>query len=425
MRHYSLYVICITITVGLIALSCHDTPVEPQPKTYPLDLTVTSENTSVKLEWTALTVSTFEEYIIVRSEDSIPDSPEPELVGNATIVKRIDQSDITEFIDFAPPISKSVYYKVYGKIGNRFLSTPTVRANLSLQIINLRTDAVAIDQEKNEIIGYDRSAQNLFIYNYRSEEVSLQKFISLSNPIIKLGSYNSKNEIYITDQFGSMYVFDRGNLNLIRQSTNFTRAYDFIYDQGRFIITTQASTNLVMDRSTMQVVDEESGLSTQRRLYAGERNGDELEILEIGTNHINKYILDNTDLKLVSSNQEIPGGSQLISDARPDGSEFMINGSGNIIDNDLQHVAVLEDGVKFHSFTKYTSDGSKLFTVGFFLNEILLKFFDVEDGYKKISENQIITSPTHMFSDEDEVFLMAIIFLNGGVRTALFNYDIP
>lgn len=424
MRHYLLFTV-VLIAFGLLTESCHETLIEPVPLTYPLDLTVTSENTSAELHWTPLTVSTFEEYIIVRSEDSIPDSPEPELIGNATIIARIDKAEVTEFFDFAPPISKSVYYKVYGKIGNRFLSTPTIRTDLSFQIIDLRADVSYVVQEKNEIIGYDRSTQILFIYNYRTEKIRVQKFIALNNPIIRFGTYNSIEQIYITDQFGIMYVHNIGNLELSRQSNSFARAIDFIYDKGRFVIATQSGSILVMDRATMQITDEDPGLTNQRSIYRGERNGDELEILEIGFNQVNKYILGNNSISRVSSNQDIPSGFQLITASHPDGSQFIINGSGRIIDNNIQNLGSLEDGVQFYNLFKYTEDGSKLFTVGFLLNEIILKFFDVEKDYEKISENQIISFPVSMFSDDEEAYLMSIVFLNGGVRTVIFNYKIP
>ncbi len=424
MKHYLLIVI-VLITAALFTESCHEILIEPPPVTYPLDLTVTSENTSAVLEWTALTVSSFEEYIIVRSEDSIPDSPEPELIGNATIVARIDQADITEFIDFAPPISKSIYYKVYGKVENRFLSTPTIRTDLSIQIIDLRADISCIIQERSEIIGYDRSTQILFAYNYRTEKIRVQKFVALNNPIIRFGTFNSVEEIYLTDQFGVMYIYNIDNLNLSRQSNNFDQPFDFIYDKGRFVIATLSGSILVMDRATMQITDVDAGLNNQRSLLRGESNGDELEIMEIGFNQINKYILDNNNISKVGSNPDIPRGFQLITAGHPDGKEFVINGSGRIIDNNIQNVGILEDGVQFYNSVKYTVDGSKLFTVGFILNEIKLKFFDVENDYAKISENQIIAFPINMFSDDDDVFLMSIVFLNGGVRTVIFNYNIP
>jgi len=424
MRHYILFLI-VLITTGLMVQSCHETPVEPPLKTYPLHLSVTSDNTSAVLNWTTLTVSSFEEYIIVRSEDSIPDSPEPELVGSATIVARIDQADESEFIDFAPPISRSVYYKVYGKIGDRFLSTPTVRTDLSIQIIDLRVDISEINQAKDEFIGYDRANQILFIYNYRTEEIRVQKFIPHTNPIIRIGSYNSNNEIYLTDQSGVMYIYNYGNLNLVRKSNGFAQPVDFIYDKGRFIIAAQSGSIFVMDRATMQITDTDPGIINLRKLYPGERNGDELEILEIGTSQVNKYILENNGISKVSSKTDIPGGFQLITAGHPDGNQFIINGSGKIIDNELQNVGGLEDGVQFYNLLRYTEDGSKLFSAGFFLNKINLKFFDVEDDYDKISENQISAFPINMFSDDEDVYLISVVFLNGGVRTVIFNYTIP
>ena len=424
MKHYLLFTF-VLIALGLLFESCNESPVDPALKSYPLELTVISENSTAELHWTELTVSTFEEYIIVRSEDSIPDSPEPELVGNAIIVERIDKADITEFIDFATPISESVYYKVYGKIGDHYLPTPTVRIDLSIQIIDLRADISEIDLEKKEIVAYDRASQILFIYNYQSAKIRVQKFVPFSNPTIRLGTYNSVDEIYVTDQTGVMYIYNPSNLNLSRRSSSFPQPINFIYDEGRFIIARLHGAISIMDRATLQIRDVEGDIINQRSLYKGNRNGDELEIIEIGFAQINKYILENNDLRRVDFNADFPGGFQLITAAHPDGNQFVVNGSGRIIDNDLNFLGSLERGTQFYNQIKFTEDGSKLFTVGFQLNEFNLKFFDVNNKYEKITENMVSFSPIKMFSDDVNVYLMTVIFLNGGVRTLISNYKIP
>gem|GEM_PF-3183548 len=424
MKHYILFAVILT-AFSLLIESCNDSLVEPGPTTYPLELTVISENSTAELHWTELTVSTFEEYIIVRSEDSIPDSPEPELVGNAIIVERIDKATTTEFVDFATPISQSVYYKVFGKIGDHYLPTPTVRIDLSIQIIDLRADVSEIDLKKKEIVAYDRATQILFVYNYASAKIRVQKFIPFSNPIIRLGAYNSVDEIYITDQNGVMYIYNPSNLHLIRQSSSFPQPINFIYDEGRFIIARLHGAIAIMDRATLQIQDVEGDIINQRSLYKGKRNGEELEILEIGFSQMNKYILENNDLRRVDSNADFPGGFQLITAEHPDGNQFVINGSGRIIDNDLNFLGSLEGGGQFYNQIQYTEDGSKLFAVGFHINEFKLKFFDVKNQYAKLSENKVSFSPVKMYSDDTNVYLMTVIFLNGGVRTLISNYKIP
>ena len=423
MKHYLLLALLLTFA-GLMLVSCHDTPVEPSKSDYPLELTVVSENSSVELHWTELTVSSFEEYIIVRSQDPIPDSPEPELIGNAIIVERIDKVKVTEFIDFAPPISKTVYYKVFGKIDGRFLPTPAVRVDLSIQIIDLRADFTEIDQDKQEIIGFDRTSQSLFIYNYATEKIRVQTFASFSNPTIRIGNYNGVDEIYVTDQSGVMYIYSRANLHMIRQSTSSPYSIDFIYDQGRFILARYTGDVVIMDRATLQIQDIENGIFNQRSLLRGVRTNDELEILEVGINQINKYIVEGNSLRRVGFITDIPGGS-LKTAEHPDGRQFVVNSTGRVLNNELEFVAKIEDGLQFYNQIEYTEDGSQLFTAGFQVNEFKLKFFDVEDEYNKISENKISVSPIKMFADDDKVYLMSIVFLNGAVRTAIFNYKIP
>lgn len=413
------------ITFGLLFQSCEKTAVDPEFVGYPMDLTIISENSSAELHWTELTVSSFEEYIIVRSVDSIPDSPIPELIGNATIVTRIDKAGTTEFIDFSPPISKRVFYKVYGKIGDRYLPSQTVRIDLSVQIIPYRADVSEIDKANNEIVAYDRSSQTLFVYNYKTEKIRVQKFISFSNPIIRIGQYNGQDEIYITDQSGVMYIYNPNNLNLSRSSNQFPSVANFIYDEGRFILARFNGSIAVMDRKTLQIKDTEFGIINQRSIYTGIRNGENLEILEIGINRVNRYVLTENNLQLLSTNADFPSGFQLNTGRHPDGSQFIVNSSGLIINGNLDLIATLENGVQFYSQVAYSQDARRIITVGRQLNVFVLKFFDVNDEYALLSENDISSSPIKIFSDDESAYLISIVFLNGGVRTLISKYSIP
>ena len=76
--------------------ACEKEVIDNTDKNFPIDLTAESLGQLTKLTWTPTNISTFEEYLIVRSSDSIPTGIEP---TNNQIIARIDDYEEATFTD--------------------------------------------------------------------------------------------------------------------------------------------------------------------------------------------------------------------------------------------------------------------------------------------------------------------------------------
>lgn len=410
----------------LVWQGCDDASVEPGPFEYPIKLQVNGSSSNVALSWTEATVSTFEEYVVVRSIDPIPETKDPEVVGNQVIIARLDEIDATAFVDFSTPFEPKLYYKVFADIGERFLPSATVEVTQPLQLVEYRTDALEIDHDADEIIGFDRSLDVLFVYNYTEQKMKAQTQWGFNFPFIRTGQYNLRDELYAVDQSQSLlYVFDREDLGYIQQFSAPSGVVDFFYLNGLFFITFTNGNIQVRSRDNFQQLASRSTTNGNRVLHVLKNDAQEIEFVEIGFTTVIKYRWSSNTLLEIDRRSDISGTSQLTTAIHPDRSEFIINNAGRVIGSDLADRGSLGTGLQFHNTMTYSDDGSMVATIGFVGNNNALRFFTTEDNYPEVSNNQLNFTPVMMWSDNGQIYTSTVIFVSGGIRSVINTYDLP
>lgn len=426
MRCSELTLFLIGLSVAMSMWSCEERVIEPNDFEYPLELTIENQGNGFYLSWTEVPVSTFEEYLVIRSQEPIDDNPTPEVTGLAEIAARIDEMGRTHFQDLAPPIATDLYYKVYARIGERFLLSPTVHVEQDLQLLSLRADRVSVDTLANEIIAYDRSRSVLFIYDYANREIRHQRNISFNNPVIRFGTFQGEEEIYIADPFSltTISILDRSSLEITTTLIASWYIHDFQYTNDRFIVAHDNITNgtRIYRRNTLaQETTAPMSGSSYRLLALGPRASDRL-FYEFTIQTSNKYRLTDNSV-ILDKHVELPlSGSQVVVGVSPGAEEFAVTNFGHILNDELETVAVLEDGLQFYQLFTYSDDGRTLIGFSFEQSMPVLKAFDVSDDYSLTSSRKLSFSPLSIFADNGAVYAIGVVFVNNDVRTLITKY---
>ena len=418
----SFAIICL---VTLILQGCDDPSIAPTPFEYPISLSGSQGQFAVTLEWQEVSVSTFEEYFILRSQDSIPDTPEPEITGLTTLVTRIDQQEITTFTDSQFPISQTLYYKAYAKIGDRFLMSPTVRVDLDLQVFNLRADALTVDIDEHVIIAYDRSQQLLFAYDYISREILEQRQHFFNVPLIHFGTYNGSKEIYLSDRSTSLFIINRETL--VTKQTMFTtyNIQDFKYDDERFFIARDgpsSSSLAVYRRSNLTLAEQINSVINFTRNVQVLGESPEQKVMDLAINQMARYSVTGTDISQDFLKQVVVSGSQVFSSVRPGQDEIVLTNNGHIVNSNIESITTLDGGSRFFQSFAFSPDGDRLFGSAFNLNTVEISIYDATSNYALIKRIPINFSPTRIFADDENVYAVGLVFLGGVNKTIISKF---
>jgi hypothetical protein len=397
-------------------------PIEPDGFEYPLELTTTQNQSVTTLHWSEATVSTFEEYIILRSTMSIPDGPEPEVNSNTVIIGRVDQRKVTTFEDLNAPLSNTLYYKVYAKIAGRFLMSPTIAHDQNLSLIPMRADVSLPIQDQGLLLGYDRLTRTLFVYDYINRELLRSQIIQqLSVPILSMDP--TTNEILIGEN-GTIYFYDFTTLEL--KQTFFPGLFRDLQSIEGWIYIQKASSPYgfaLYRRSDLSFRKELTVLQADwRKFYiqVDPKSPFKATIYDFATTGSARYKQDGTNLTSDLTRFNTLPGSIVSIIRRPSHDEFVVNTSGSIVDVNLQQVDILENGQFSYSFYDYSPDGKNLFALTF-LNSPVLRIYNAENEYNFRKEhplsNQI--SPISLFTDANAVNVVSLAFADGSWKTLI------
>ncbi|MDX1478763.1 MAG: WD40 repeat domain-containing protein [Saprospiraceae bacterium] len=416
--------ICLFLYALLLATACSDPDITPAPFAYPLALTADQKDHSVDLNWTQVDVSSFEEYIILRSIDSIPDTPEPEVSGLTAIVARIDQRTKTTFTDFQLPIESDVYYKVYARIGGRFLMSPTRHVGLNFQVIDFRADVMAADTAHDEIVGFDRARDLLFRYNYEEDEVQASELYTLNTPIIRFGQYQGKDEVYLCDRNSVIFIADRESLHWSHTINTAFNVLDFVVVDELIIVTRSNGTIAVYDRAQRQQRSTVGSVTINPRFLAAASTGDNVvTVWEFALTQVARYRITGWSLGIERMEPIVVAGSAVLLSPRPDYLVFAMSNFGQIMDANLEPVTALEGGSNFYQGLTFSPDGTRLFTAGFGVENAEIKMFDVTADYALDRVYPFSFTPTNLFADEGTLYSTAVLFVNGAARTLISKID--
>lgn len=421
-KHPGIVVLAFLAVFSLLLPACDTLDIKPDTFEYPLDLEVTQNESILTLSWSPATVSTFEEYIILRSTDPIRDSAEPEVMGNTFILARIDERNVTTFQDVNTPITDTLYYKVYAKIADRFLMTATVAHDQNLHLIPVRSDAVAFVPETGHLVGIDRSLSTIYVYDLNAREMIENKPANqFSSPMIR-PDY-STGEILVGDN-SSLYIFDYHTLTV--KNTSFPGTFRDMHFRNGYIYLQRAQfpyAFALYRRSDMSLRDEISVIQNDwRKSFVRIENENPVQatIYDFAVTGSARYVQNGNDLSLDLSSQSAINGSFTVFAAHPTQDEFIVSNTGTIIDENLQQTGILNNGAIGFNFFTYSPDGKTLYGITFQASSIL-RSYDVDNDYAFIEERMLSNqvSPLHLFADSQNVHIVSQAFVDGTQKTLI------
>ena len=412
------------LSFGLLLLvaSCADPAINQEAPAYPIEMQGNRLDLGVSLTWTQVTVSTFEEYLVIRSTEPIEDSTEPDLGQFGVVAARIDAYDENSHIDFDFPVEEKLYYKVYAKIGDRFLFSPTIKIDLDFQLLDFRVDQFHVDIESHELIGFDRTRDQLFTYNYQTDEVGQTSVQNWSNPIIRTGQFAGQEEIYVLN--GSQLLILNRSDHTVKSSFFMTSSIiDYQYANGFFAVAANSgiTRNYIYRRSTQSLISNRvAPSSSSKKIFLKDQGDGTLLLYDFTLTERAIFRVDiNGFLSTVSSEVEFSLGSFMIGASNSDMTDFVITNAGQMVDASLANTRVLDGGIQFYQGFTFADDDSALFALTPDTRNV--RVYDATDNYKFDQEIRLNFNASALFADEGRLHAFGLLFTGGSVRTVFLD----
>ncbi len=243
----------------------------PDNNTSPLNLTLSIENDSVRLKWNPLNVSTFKQYIVFRSLDSIPDVAEfPDFVINRTEIFITDDQEKIEHTDHYISNFEDIHYKVYAEFDDgRFIYSPTITIPSKAKALPFCFFHGAIIPETNHMI-ISTEFHKIIKYDFVQHKVLTEKEISSTNNIIRIGDAGNGMEVFVYSQdpqASKFHILDINSLEVKVEKYMGGQITDISPSDNGYFFLAMNNKVVSMQRSDLIALDTiESSLSGVRRL---------------------------------------------------------------------------------------------------------------------------------------------------------------
>lgn len=357
-----------------------DTP-EEVAQVPALQLQVDQQLSLTNLTWTRVNVTGFQEYVILQSHEDIPNSPEPETNSNVTIAARFDDNTVTTFASISTLFTPQTCYKLYTKVNDRFLYSPTVCIDNQAKVLHGFFDRVGYSEETNQLVMFDRINSTLALYNVHTEEVTTSIFENqLSFPFFLMATQSGVTSAFALDQ--NQQRIRKYNLPGLSLATSETFFNGLIGGEasGPFLFIGSQNTGSsfqVLNNNTMAVLDSRPGFSGQRQYAVFP--GDTMVVLEVWETGKRLYRIKG-DGKIVSMNEFLDGVSQLSLQNTCDASatHFIGGRFSTIVDmNAITMTSLMDDINSLSIYSRFSEDGSKAIILGQDQQQFFLEIHDI------------------------------------------------
>ena len=398
----------------------------------PLTLQADQNLSLTELHWNAVKVTGFREYIILQSTNEIPATPTPEVSANVTILKRIDDADVTSFSTSNILFTPDVCYKLYVSIEDRFIQSPNICVHQDFQLFNGFYDRAAHEDGIDEMVMFDRVNQRLSSYNYKEGTITRSvNEIFLSFPILELSQWEDNISLFAYDQSPGVlrkYRYPELTSSMSKDFGGVLFAANF---HEQFIVAAIEDFNgslKVLSRSNLSVLDSKQGLLGNRNVAVFE--GDPLITLDISDNEILRYNIDGSG-KLALIDTKAHGISQPSSqNAAAQGTDLFISGRlGTIVDRDGNIAGTLNSNPNETVWMARFSEDERKVVYG--LNagiNLRLEIADISN-LGNITRLSTFNIPSANYSDmvvEDGIiYLTGVTFDSGQAQTFTLKYPMP
>ena len=397
----------------------------------PLTLHAEQNLSLITLSWEPVRVTGFKEYIILQSTNDIPDAPTPEVNIETTVLKRIDDRDVHSFTLTNTLFSPRLCFKLYTSVDDRFMYSSTLCLDQDMTIFSGFHDRAGHEEGLDDIVAFDRSNSRLSIIDYKNGSVTKNiEEINLSFPLFEVSTFEGVTDVFAYDQSPPrMRKYNYPHLNTLTfKNFNSILFAARPYKQFIFITLEEFSKSFqVLNRSNLNVVDTESGITGNRNLAVFD--GTPLVVLEIGDLAINKYTIDPLG-KITLIEQKPFGITQVNSqNTTANNDDYYIGGRfGTMVDRNAEIVGSITNGINtFVIMSRFSSDNSRLVTI---MSDNVGTELVVYDASAMPSISKIVsyTLPQASYADviieNGIIYVMGITFTGGQSQTFILKYPI-
>jgi len=313
---------------------------------------------SVKLTWSGLNNVGFNEYIIYRWADQISDP------FYADVIARIEDVNVTSFIDNEPPHTTNLEYQV---VGLRWLEDPIFSNKQELirnDIVNLEISPFDMLHDKNQnLIYFIEESGIISIYDYSIDKIIKTIDTQAELGYSALGFHNNKNELYVPRNDGFVFIYDANTLQKIDQIDVGLYASSVVYNDGKLFISNGNALSKVFDRDTKSILEYfGDNRSTRLKLIPNSNT----EIVEItlyihSPTEIDYYSFDESGQEINHINDRYNGDYPLdakIFNIFPSGSKIITSKKGAIYTKSLTYESSLPPSNFVFSSFAFSNDNN-------------------------------------------------------------------
>ncbi len=424
--------VCLGILAGsLVIHSCSLDDGGGSSSSPALALNLSQELSLTNLSWTPVNVTDFSEYILLQSSEDIPDSPTPIVNNTTTVIKRIDDADITTHASTNILFSTRTCYKLYADVGNRFLFSPTVCVDKGITLISGFYDRVDHEAGEQEIVMYDRNANMLSTYTLGGTVVNKSVAETFfSNPSVNVSTYNGVRQVFLSDR--SQLTIKRYNVPNLNSgfSKSFTAGVDAVTSYGPYVFAafnSSFSSFQVLNRNTLSSIDTRDGNTLEFGRSIAVFPGNPIITLEVGVTNTNRYLI-NEEGKITQVDQfPISISQNNLQGSTAQGEQIFITGfRGTILNSSAQKLGELNSGFTENIFNVKLSTDEKT-AVALLSDNISfsLQYYDITDPAQIIVKKKL-NLPLGSFSDilieNNIVHLFGVTFDAGQPQTFILQF---
>ncbi len=397
-----------------------------------LTLDFEQELSLTNLSWDAVRVTGFKEYIILQSSNPIPNSPTPVINQDVTVLKRINDVDVTSLSVSLMLLSPQICYKLYCAVDDRFLYSSTLCIEQDIDVVDGFYDRGSHVAGEDEAVVFDRLNRVLSTLNYKTGTITNSVNNAFLNfPSLEMSTWAGLTNVYGFDQspawlrkysFPGLTSSNSKNFNQVLWAANAHNQFVFVATDDAFLNNFQ-----VLSRNNLSLIHGAQTLTGNQNIAVFP--GDPLIVITIGSSEAKKYSID-TEGK-ITANVAVPARivQPDLQSTCAEGIDLFICGrEGNIINRNGVNIGTLNTDVNASILLNRLSiDEKKAIYVINDIGTLRLEIVDIS----QLPVVSILTSydlPSMSFADvipdDGIIYLIGTSFNSSQPQTTILRYPL-
>lgn len=397
-----------------------------------LTLDYTQNLSLTNLSWDPVKVTGFKEYIILQSSIPIPNSPTPVINQDVTVLKRINDVDITTLSVSTMLFSPEICYKLYCSVDDRFLYSPTLCIQQDIDVVSGFYDRGCHAVGQDEAVVFDRINNVLSTLNYKTGTITKSVTdIVLNFPSLEMSTWGDATNVFGFNQspawlrkynFPALTASHSKNYNQILWAAN-------AHNQFVFIATDDAFSNnfQVLSRSNLNFIHGAQAMTGNQQIAVFP--GDPFTVMTIGQSAAKKYSIDANGM--ISASEDVPARisqPDLQSTCAEGNSLFICGREGTIINRNGLNVGTLNTDVNASILmTRLSVDEKKAIYIIIDIGTVRLEIVDISQlPVVTLVKSYDLPSLTYadLIPDDQIIYLIGTSFNNSQAQTTILRYPL-